>query len=193
MKIKILKRNFISNKNQPTFESLNLGRYILNVNPIYYGWEKFLSKSNLEPKKLNAIFRKKSNGEKIGYGEDPLGVYLYKNTLYGIDTNKYYGKEIELMIKEHYYKHDEKFKKLQKEIELFESSDKNIKKSSREPIPEKVRFSVWRRDEGKCVKCGSNKGIEFDHIIPFSKGGSNTERNLQLLCEKCNRQKSSKI
>ena len=43
------------------------------------------------------------------------------------------------------------------------------------------------------MKCGSNKDLEFDHIIPFSKGGSNTERNLQLLCEKCNRQKSGSI
>jgi len=35
--------------------------------------------------------------------------------------------------------------------------------------------------------------LEYDHIIPVSKGGSNTERNIQLLCEKCNRQKSATI
>jgi len=64
---------------------------------------------------------------------------------------------------------------------------------TREPIPEHVRFVVWRRDEGKCVKCGSKENLEFDHIIPLSKGGSNTARNIQLLCEKCNREKSDKI
>jgi len=63
----------------------------------------------------------------------------------------------------------------------------------REPIPEDVRMHVWRRDGGKCVKCGSNENLHFDHIIPFSKGGSSTERNLQLLCEKCNLAKSDKI
>ncbi|MBS4073088.1 MAG: HNH endonuclease [Algoriphagus sp.] len=35
--------------------------------------------------------------------------------------------------------------------------------------------------------------MEFDHVIPFSKGGSNTCRNVQLLCESCNRLKSDKI
>lgn len=53
--------------------------------------------------------------------------------------------------------------------------------------------SVWRRDQGKCVSCGSQEKLEFDRIIPFSKGGSNTYRNVQLLCESCNRLKSNKI
>ncbi len=60
-------------------------------------------------------------------------------------------------------------------------------------ISQKVKDSVWNRDGGKCVTCGSNIHLEFDHIIPFSKGGSNTYRNLQLLCEKCNRKKYNKI
>ena len=66
--------------------------------------------------------------------------------------------------------------------------DKNSRR-----IPQEVKDSVWRRDEGKCVECGTNKNLEFDHIIPHSKGGANTYRNVQLLCEKCNREKSDKI
>jgi hypothetical protein len=63
----------------------------------------------------------------------------------------------------------------------------------REPIPEDVQIFVWNRDGGKCVKCGSNINLEFDHIIPFSKGGNNTARNIQLLCETCNRSKGASI
>ena len=60
-------------------------------------------------------------------------------------------------------------------------------------IPKHIRDSVWRRAQGKCEICSSQIKLEFDHIIPFSKGGSNTYRNIQLLCEKCNRSKSAKI
>ena len=67
------------------------------------------------------------------------------------------------------------------------------KKQLRTPISESVRHEVWRRDEGKCVICGSQAKLEFDHIIPHSKGGADTVRNLQLLCESCNRSKSAKI
>ncbi|MBN1139724.1 MAG: HNH endonuclease [Anaerolineae bacterium] len=61
----------------------------------------------------------------------------------------------------------------------------------RSPIPDEVKMFVWRRDGGCCVKCGSRENLEFDHIIPLAMGGSNTARNLQLLCEKCNRSKGA--
>ena len=74
----------------------------------------------------------------------------------------------------------------------IDSELKNDKQKSRY-IPREVQDRVWRRDEGKCVDCGSNENLEFDHIIPHSKGGANTYRNIQLLCEKCNRSKSDNI
>ena len=73
--------------------------------------------------------------------------------------------------------------------------DKNVNSSEKRSrrISQDVRDKVWRRDEGKCIECGSNENLEFDHIIPFSEGGANTYRNIQLLCEPCNRKKSAKI
>ena len=80
---------------------------------------------------------------------------------------------------------------------IFEAKGKvkeNTKETKRSRrISQEVMDKVWRRDEGKCVECGSNENLEFDHIIPFSKNGSNTYRNIQLLCESCNRKKSAKI
>lgn len=60
-------------------------------------------------------------------------------------------------------------------------------------IPAMVKKKVWRRDGGKCVSCGSTVDLEFDHIVPYSKGGSNTEKNIQLLCAKCNKKKSNNV
>jgi|WetSurMetagenome_2_1015567.scaffolds.fasta_scaffold34969_2 hypothetical protein len=65
--------------------------------------------------------------------------------------------------------------------------------TSREAIEEDVRIFVWRRDNGRCVRCGSQERLEFDHIIPVSKGGSSTARNIQILCERCNREKGDSI
>jgi hypothetical protein len=69
----------------------------------------------------------------------------------------------------------------------------NGRSGHRQPIPEKVRSEVWRRDGGKCVDCGSRERLEFDHIIPVSKGGSNTVRNLEIRCESCNRAKGADV
>ena len=120
--------------------------------------------------------------------------YIYKDNLYSFDPSDIHTPEQQLLlVKEHYLKQEKKFKKLQKEIQLFEKLEASDIPPSREPIPEDVRFFVWRRDGGKCVKCGGKENLEFDHIIPISKGGSSTERNIQLLCEQCNREKSAKI
>lgn len=61
-------------------------------------------------------------------------------------------------------------------------------------IPSEVKKEVWRRDQGKCVICGDNKNLHFDHDLPFSKGGTSfSAKNVRLLCMRCNLQKSDKI
>lgn len=50
---------------------------------------------------------------------------------------------------------------------------------------------VFTRDGGICQCCGSSINLEYDHIIPFSCGGTSTPGNIQLLCLKCNRSKSN--
>jgi len=60
-------------------------------------------------------------------------------------------------------------------------------------IPSDVRLEVWHRYQGQCAICKTTEEIQFDHIIPFSWGGSNSPENLQLLCKHCNLRKSSNL
>lgn len=60
-------------------------------------------------------------------------------------------------------------------------------------IPREVQLRVNRRDNNVCQLCSKNvldKDIHFDHIIPWSKGGSSDENNIRILCKKCNLERS---
>jgi hypothetical protein len=63
----------------------------------------------------------------------------------------------------------------------------------REPIPAEIRRAVFTRDGGRCVECGSNFDLQYDHILPVTLGGATTVGNLQILCADCNRRKSDSL
>ncbi len=54
----------------------------------------------------------------------------------------------------------------------------------RERISPEVRRAVWVRDQGRYARCASRERLEFDHIVPVARGGSNTERNIELLAKR---------
>ncbi|MGH1352960.1 MAG: HNH endonuclease [Methyloligellaceae bacterium] len=63
-------------------------------------------------------------------------------------------------------------------------------------IPFKTKIRVVRRDNYTCQHCGvhlRDDEVEFDHIIPVSKGGSSEEHNLRLTCFDCNRDKADDV
>ena len=64
------------------------------------------------------------------------------------------------------------------------------KVSPKRGILGKDRDSILKRDK-LCLKCGSDKNLTVDHILPISKGGGNEFNNLQILCKKCNSLKGS--
>jgi len=73
-------------------------------------------------------------------------------------------------------------------------SKKQTKLDARRIIPTKVKQEVWKRDGGKCVKCGATNNLHFDHVIPHSKGGTSiTAENIQILCAKHNLEKRDNI
>ncbi len=77
-----------------------------------------------------------------------------------------------------------------KAFELYGGIPSDDKRTA---IPDDIKQYVWQRDKGQCAKCGNKEDLEFDHVIPFSKGGSNTARNIQILCQNCNRLKSDGV
>jgi 5-methylcytosine-specific restriction endonuclease McrA len=127
---------------------------------------------------------------------NPLGLdgfWAYRGTVVQvIGGNELSLEEIRLKIKHAVLRHDKAFERMRREIEALENVEQ-ADLARRERIPDSVRLFVWQRDQCKCVKCGGAEKLEFDHIIPIAKGGSNTERNIQLLCEQCNRAKGVSI
>jgi 5-methylcytosine-specific restriction endonuclease McrA len=97
-----------------------------------------------------------------------------------------------LFLKHYVLRQERQYERIRREVAALENLER-LDDVRRDPIPDTVRLFVWQRDKGCCVKCGSRERLEFDHIIPVSAGGSNTERNIQLLCESCNRLKGSTI
>ena len=92
-------------------------------------------------------------------------------------------------------KEKQRRRELEKQVrlELIDSGELFGDQPKRPPIPREVVDAVYRRDGARCVYCGSTENLQLDHIIPFSKGGATSLENLQLLCQKCNLEKSNKI
>jgi hypothetical protein len=63
-------------------------------------------------------------------------------------------------------------------------------------IPFETKIRVVRRDNYTCQHCKKHlrdDEVEFDHIIPLSRGGSSEEHNIRLTCYDCNRDKSDNV
>lgn len=149
-----------------------------------------LIQSQVEPLQVDEADLWLLGGAGVEY-EDflPYDTWLYQDTLYGI-KGSFTNRQKTLMILEEADKERQKFERLESK---FSSEQLQRVKYERERIPESVRVEVWRRDQGKCAQCGSRERLEYDHIVPVSRGGSNTARNVELLCEACNRAKGNRI
>ncbi|TFV94435.1 HNH endonuclease [Algoriphagus kandeliae] len=54
------------------------------------------------------------------------------------------------------------------------------------------RANLFRRDNGECQYCGSNRHLTIDHVLPRSKGGKTSWTNLVTACNRCNVNKGDK-
>ena len=84
-------------------------------------------------------------------------------------------------------------------LELVDDPDAELRDAPQDlehnrVIPSEVKVAVWKRDRGQCVRCGSKYNLHFDHVLPFSRGGSSlVAENVQLLCARHNLAKSDRI
>lgn len=176
-------------KKYPYYIKVGSDGYNLGIIIDDSGLTPYYFSPDITEKFLNEYITRYKEGEQVDVVEVSDGdYYLYGNNIYKT-TRDYSKEELLLLILNKEDKGRRKFERFKHKF----SQPKQERKNNRVNIPEKTRIDVWRRDGGKCTKCGSRENLEYDHIIPVSKGGSNTARNIELLCEKCNREKSDKI
>ena len=80
---------------------------------------------------------------------------------------------------------------------LNQMNNSKQKETKRGSISGRTRLNVLDRDNYTCQICGATveagATLHIDHIIPISKGGTNDESNLQVLCDRCNLAKNNRV
>lgn len=126
------------------------------------------------------------DAEQSGFDLDRYSVWIFESKVYLASDTELTALDVRALVNQDQNK---RRLALEKAHALQAMSEQLDKPRQREHISREVRIEVWQRDAGRCVECAAQESLEFDHIIPFAMGGSNTVRNLQLLCGDCNRRK----
>jgi hypothetical protein len=154
-------------------------------------WYKFSIKNQIEQIDARNIESLVNNSDAlpalVWSSESRRNFWYYQGQFFS-ENEKLEPEQVQVLILERELKKRRRLERAEAYVAGLET-----RTGSREVIPDEVKTTVWRRDAGKCASCSSNELLEFDHIIPVSMGGSNTVRNLQLLCEPCNRQKGPNL
>lgn len=114
--------------------------------------------------------------------------WFYKNYLLWVNRNCISRDDynyIKLKVDEFILHGNEEFARLKNKVNRLKeltlsSGNKRIQ------ISNEICSFVLKRDCEECVICGSKVNLQFDHILPVSKGGNNEPENLRVLCRDCN-------
>lgn len=131
-----------------------------------------------------AVEQEKS--DKLGFDNNRYSVWIFDGKVYLAADAGLTAADVQALVNQ---EKNTRRLALAKAHALQAMSEQLERPRQREHITREVRIEVWQRDAGRCVECGAQESLEFDHIIPFAMGGGNTVRNLQLLCGDCNRRK----
>ena len=181
----------------------------------------YLSGEAIRQKHLETVIKWINNGDITGYMADhqndenakPLWDYFrsvivwiestfttYRSSMKGVDWGSLYNayKDAELNPV-----------KIEAEVEELLDDDEVQRESGIYPyvltrkakhlnlraFDDRMKRRIYRKQNGICAICEKEFEIgkmEADHITPWSEGGKTEEANCQMLCRKCNREKSSK-
>jgi hypothetical protein len=116
-----------------------------------------------------------------------------KKVQWGLLYNKY---------KDVYINAEKEVKELMMDVEVQNKKGiyeyiftRDVRKLNLRSFDARSKREIYEKQNGMCNICGEKITIEeaeADHIIPWSKGGTTTNDNLQILCRSCNRKKSNK-
>jgi hypothetical protein len=127
-------------------------------------------------------------------GGKPEGIKVYEKIRAGIWTFNGFFRLVDAWLEASGNRNVFKFRLELLEHQSITEDDADIELDHPRIIPADVKLEVWKRDKGCCVLCGSKDNLHFDHIIPYSKGGSSlVAENIQLLCARHNLEKRDKI
>ena len=187
--------------------------YALNPEPAKKRAAKYQQENADKVTAYRKVNRDKRNAQRRAWGERNAEMVLaYQKAWYdkNIEQIKAYSKS--------YYAANTEIEKL-KSAEWRRNNPEKFKeqgRSYRQNNPEKIyaknarrralkkgatvekvdRREVYLRDKGICGICGCPVSLEevtLDHIIPLSKGGEHSYRNIQLAHLSCNSAKGAKI
>jgi len=162
-------------------------------NPKLIDQPEFLSSGRLSE---NGKFHKAAKDYKLGL-KNPDIVKVYEKIKKGIWSDNGYFHLVDSWQESDENRKIFKFKLVAVEsVSSDESPEDEYDTDSKRSriIPTPIKLEVWKRDGGKCVTCGASDELHFDHILPFSKGGTSMKvENIQLLCARHNLEKSSNI
>jgi hypothetical protein len=141
----------------------------------------------------NGLFHKAAIDYKSGRSGPEL-VRVYEKLRDGIWADNGIFELIDSWLEEHGQRKVFKFKLRVSQENVTAKRHYISEGSPNRQIPSSVKQAVWKRDGGKCVECGAATELHFDHVIPYSKGGTSLiAENIQLLCARHNLGKHDRI
>ncbi len=136
------------------------------------------------PFHLEGVEKKSSSGWWVTAG-DGKDYWLHEKVVYVTNETGLDPADVEALIVSKRLRKERQIDRARLAVKAAEEPTGRKRRS----IPVEVRQAVFERDGGRCVECGDNFDIQYDHVIPHSLGGADTVENLQLLCVPCNQSK----